>query len=107
MRKVFNLCRSGLLLTAGVMTLGVIAAAPAAMAGQPLTVEVDQSQMIVLPAVPGSVVIGNPTFADATVEGTKLFVHGRTFGDQHDRDGRQWRADGLLRDFGEPSRPTR
>jgi Pilus formation protein N terminal region len=51
-----------------------------ASAGQPMTIESDQSQLVVLPSVPGSIVIGNPTIVDATVDGTKLFIHGRSFG---------------------------
>ena len=35
-------------------------------AGQVLTVEADQSQLVILPSIPGSVVIGNPTISDAT-----------------------------------------
>ncbi len=71
------------------------AAAPA-FAGQALTVEADQSQMVVLPGIPGSVVIGNPTIADATVEGSKMFIHGRSFGTTNfvimDLDGQQMAA---------------
>lgn len=68
-------------------------AVPAAEAGQALSVETDQSQLVILPSTPGSVVIGNPTIADATVEGTKLFIHGRAFGTTNimimDMDGNQ------------------
>ena len=62
-------------------------------AGQVLTVEADQSQLVILPSIPGSVVIGNPTISDATVEGTKMFIHGRSFGTTNimvmDLDGNQ------------------
>lgn len=71
--------RSSLIFSAAAAALAL--AAPAdALAGQALTLESDQSQIIILPSLPGSVIIGNPTIADATVEGTKLFLHGRSFG---------------------------
>jgi hypothetical protein len=60
--------------------LALAAGAAPAQAGQALTVQADQSQMIILPSMPGSVVIGNPSIADATVEGSKMFIHGRGFG---------------------------
>jgi len=68
--------RPTLLLTAALALLPMAKA----FAAEALTLEVDQSQLVVLPALPGSVVIGNPTIADATVEGTKLFIHARAFG---------------------------
>jgi Pilus formation protein N terminal region len=73
-----------------------VAAVGPSLAGQPLVVEVDQSQMVVLPATPGSIVIGNPTFADASIEGNKLFIHGKGFGTTNmmimDMDGNQMAA---------------
>lgn len=80
-----------LLVTAA--TAFIALAAPLAQAGQALNVETDQSQLVILPSTPGSVVIGNPTIADATVEGNKLFIHGRAFGTTNimimDMDGNQ------------------
>jgi len=65
----------------GAVLVALLAAfSPAAQAGQPLTIEIDQSQLIILPSAPGSIVIGNPSIADATVEGTNLYMHGRSFG---------------------------
>jgi len=60
--------------------LSSVALVAPASAGQALVVETDHSQMIILPAIPGSTVVGNPTIADATIEGTRLFIHGRSFG---------------------------
>jgi Pilus formation protein N terminal region len=48
--------------------------------GQVLTVEVDESQILQLPATPGAIVIGNPSIADVSIQGQKIFVHGRGFG---------------------------
>jgi Pilus formation protein N terminal region len=49
-------------------------------AGTPLTVELDQSQLITINADPGSVVVGNPSIADASINGRQIFIHGHTFG---------------------------
>ncbi|MBL8788939.1 MAG: pilus assembly protein N-terminal domain-containing protein [Rhizobiales bacterium] len=72
--------RPTLILTAALAGLAFAMPAADASAAERLVIESDQSQIIVLPSLPGSVVIGNPSIADATVEGNKLFVHGRSFG---------------------------
>jgi hypothetical protein len=72
--------RSTLILTAALAGLALGLPAAGASAAEKLVLETDHSQIIVLPSLPGSIVIGNPTIADATVEGNKLFVHGRSFG---------------------------
>jgi Pilus formation protein N terminal region len=51
-----------------------------ATAGQLLTVEVDQSQVLTLPSTPGAIVIGNPSIADVSIQGQQIFIHGRGFG---------------------------
>ncbi len=66
--------------SAAAALFAVSVASTSAHAGQVLTLESDQTQLVILPSLPGSVVIGNPTIADATVEGTRFFVHGRSFG---------------------------
>ncbi|MCA0433818.1 MAG: pilus assembly protein N-terminal domain-containing protein [Proteobacteria bacterium] len=70
-----------------------LALAGGALASDPLVIEADQSTMLSLPSTPGAVVIGNPTIADATVQGDKLLVHGRAFGTTNiiilDQDGKQ------------------
>jgi Flp pilus assembly secretin CpaC len=71
----------------------VLAASPQASAGQILTIEVDESQILTLPTAPGAIVIGNPTIADVSVQGRKIFIHGRGFGQTNltilDPDGNQ------------------
>ena len=52
----------------------------AAIAAQELIIKTDQTQLINITGTPGAVVIGNPSIADATVHGDKVFVHGRSFG---------------------------
>ncbi len=51
-----------------------------ANAAEVLAVESDRSIMVTLPASPGAIVIGNPSIADVSVNGDKLFLHGRGFG---------------------------
>lgn len=67
----------------GLTTLSFLAVAslvlPASAAEQ-LTVNADQSQIITVSRAPGTVVVGNPTIADVTIQGNQLFVHGRVFG---------------------------
>jgi hypothetical protein len=45
-----------------------------------ISVSADQSQIITLDRTPGTVVVGNPTIADVTMQGNMLFVHGRVYG---------------------------
>lgn len=47
---------------------------------QSISVGVDQSQILQLPAMPGAIVVGNPAIADVSIQGQKLFIHGRSFG---------------------------
>jgi Pilus formation protein N terminal region len=51
-----------------------------AHAATPLTIEMDQSQLITVNAEPGSIVVGNPSIADASINGRQIFIHGHTFG---------------------------
>jgi Pilus formation protein N terminal region len=51
-----------------------------ANAAEVLAVETDRSMMLTLSASPGAIVIGNPSIADVSVNGDKLFLHGRGFG---------------------------
>ena len=65
----------------------------AAFAAQELIIKTDQTQLINVSGVPGAVIIGNPSIADATVHGDKIFVHGRSYGSTNliilDQDGNQ------------------
>ena len=67
-----------------------------AFATQELIVKTDQTQLISISGNPGAIVIGNPSIADATVHGNKLFVHGRAFGSTNliilDENGNQLSA---------------
>jgi Pilus formation protein N terminal region len=65
----------------------------ASFAAQELIIKTDQTQLINISGSPGAVVIGNPSIADATVHGDKIFVHGRAYGSTNliilDQDGSQ------------------
>jgi uncharacterized Zn-binding protein involved in type VI secretion len=52
-----------------------------AIAGSPIAIQTDQTQMIALASDPGTVVVGNPSIADVSVNGKQVFMHGRAFGD--------------------------
>jgi Pilus formation protein N terminal region len=71
----------------------VFCSASAAIAAQELIIKTDQTQLINVSGIPGAVVIGNPSIADATVHGDKIFVHGRAYGSTNliilDQDGNQ------------------
>jgi len=64
-----------------------------AIAAQPLVVYTDQSKIISLARAPGVVVVGNPSIADATIQGNSVFLHGRGYGTTNiiilDEDGGQ------------------
>jgi len=51
-----------------------------APAAEPLVLLTDQTQILTLPRPAGTIVVGNPTFADVTVQGEMVFLHGRGFG---------------------------
>lgn len=52
-----------------------------AQAGTSLVVQMDQSQLMQLTADPGSVIVGNPSIADVSLNGRQLFIHGHSFGE--------------------------
>ena len=69
---------AALKLLASVAGLGLLSSM--ALAQQLISVEIDHSQMISISTNPGAVVIGNPSIADVSIQGDKMFIHGRTFG---------------------------
>jgi Pilus formation protein N terminal region len=54
---------------------------PGALAGEPITIKTDSSLLMSVSAEPGTVVIGNPSIADVTMNGKQIFIHGRAFGE--------------------------
>jgi hypothetical protein len=74
---MFSLTR--LFCVAAAYSVAVSANIPVALAEE-LTVNTDQSQIITMQRAPSTVVVGNPSIADVTVQGNQIFVHGRVFG---------------------------
>jgi Pilus formation protein N terminal region len=46
----------------------------------PITIQTDQTQLIAISGDPGTVVVGNPSIADVSLSGRRVFMHGRAFG---------------------------
>ena len=78
--------------TLGAISL-VLLSSSSALAAQELVILTDQTQLMTIAGNPGTVVVGNPSIADATVHGSKIFVHGRAHGTTNmiilDQDGNQ------------------
>ncbi len=76
-------------LLAGAATL--VLAAGHVHAGQQLDLAMDRSIMITVAGEPATVVIGNPSLADISLNGKQVFLHGHAAGDTNliilDRDG--------------------
>jgi len=62
-------------------TLAFMAFTSQAQAGASLVVQMDQSQLMQLSADPGSIIVGNPSIADVSINGRQLFIHGHSFGE--------------------------
>jgi hypothetical protein len=64
-----------------------------AVAGEELLVNVDETKVMRPSAKPGTIVIGNPSIVDATMESGNLFIQGKAFGSTNmivlDTDGRE------------------
>ena len=52
----------------------------ASLAASEIVVMADEAKLISVGGDVSTVVVGNPSIADATVQGENVFVHGRTFG---------------------------
>ncbi len=72
--------KSKSLLRGLVSVIAVCAGASIACAGQYLEIQNDESQMITIPSAPGAVILGNPSVADISIDGTRVFLHGRGYG---------------------------
>lgn len=51
-----------------------------AFAREELTLYSDHSAILTLPKPPGTIVVGNPSIADVTLDGDRVLLHGRNFG---------------------------
>lgn len=63
-----------------ILLCAALFAAHQASAAEPLVLLTDQTQLLKLPRPAGIIVVGNPAFADVTVQGQLVFLHGRAFG---------------------------
>jgi len=68
------------MLIAGV-SLACLALTDSALAGTALTVNIDRSQLLELTSDPGTVVVGNPSIADVSINGRQLFINGHSAGE--------------------------
>ncbi len=60
------------------LTLAIVSGE--ANAAEPIILFSDQSQIITMARAPGTVVVGNPSIADVTMQGKQVFLHGKTYG---------------------------
>lgn len=51
-----------------------------ALAGSEIVVMADEAKLLSVGGEVSTVVVGNPSIADATVQGENVFLHGRSFG---------------------------
>jgi Flp pilus assembly secretin CpaC len=62
-------------------------------AGQQINLVMDRSIMVTVAGEPSTVVIGNPSIADISLNGKQVFLHGHSAGDTNliilDKDGNQ------------------
>jgi hypothetical protein len=60
--------------------LALFGASAVAQAGQPITIYTDHSRILRVDRAPGTVIVGNPSIADVTIQGTQVFLHARSYG---------------------------
>jgi Flp pilus assembly secretin CpaC len=83
-------------LTSLAFAAAFLSLASAAEAASDVTILADQAKIIQVSGRPGTVVVGNPSIADVSVQGEHVVLMGRNFGVTNviilDRDGRQLAA---------------
>jgi hypothetical protein len=71
----------------------VLLSSSGVLAEERMVVKVDETLLLDVAGMPGAVVIGNPSIADATAHGSRIFLHGRTYGSTNvtvlDEDGKK------------------
>lgn len=74
----------------------LISFAGPALASNDVTIYTDQAKILQLTGKPGTIVVGNPSIADVTVQGDRVVLMGRSYGVTNiiilDQDGRQLAA---------------
>ena len=63
------------------LSVSILGCCGAIAAGTPLTVQIDQSQLMTLQSDPATIIIGNPSIADVSLNGKQLYIHGHSFGE--------------------------
>lgn len=73
--------------------LALFAGADAAFGSEQMIVRLDHSQVMAMPRTPATVIVGNPSIADVTIEGKNVFLHAHAFGSSNvivlDEEGKQ------------------
>ena len=73
--------------------MALFAGAGAASGAEQLIIRLDHSQIMAMPRTPATVIVGNPSIADVTIEGKNVFLHGHAFGTSNvivlDEEGKQ------------------
>jgi len=73
----------------------LVLAVPTTMAhaGEPVTVYTDHSRVMTVARPAGTIIVGNPSIADVTVQGNNVLLHARSFGETNvivlDEEGKQ------------------
>jgi len=67
-------------LPAGLLLLQAMASEPASAAEKSVTVKADQASIVPISGEPATVVVGNPIFAEVTIQEGMIVIHGRHFG---------------------------
>jgi hypothetical protein len=71
----------------------VLLSSSAVLAEERVVVKMDETLLLDVAGTPGAVVIGNPSIADATAHGSRIFLHGRSYGSTNitvlDEDGKK------------------
>jgi Pilus formation protein N terminal region len=65
---------------AAISVLALLAGMSLAKAGEPVTVFTDHSRILEVTRPPGTIIVGNPSIADVTIQGTQVFLHARSYG---------------------------
>ncbi len=88
---MINFSLPGLAFAAALMSF-----AGSALASNDVTIYTDQAKILQLSGQPGTVVVGNPSIADVTVQGDRVVLMGRSYGVTNiillDREGKQLAA---------------
>ncbi|MCB1377282.1 MAG: pilus assembly protein N-terminal domain-containing protein [Alphaproteobacteria bacterium] len=50
------------------------------MAGEPIIAYTDHSRVLSVARPPGTVIVGNPSIADVTIQGDQVFLHAKSYG---------------------------